>query len=664
MREVPACLSRRYKALDELVQELNSYQPSNSHECAPTEEPGIKLMCHFWDILKEDPEFNLTAVSFEKKCQEKITKLLETQSQLQDQIQILEGREKESVKLMKQADCMWSCMEEAYKTKIAESLERQNGLLKQLKEVEESNGKWRKNKKDLDFQMNNINKCYQEIKDKINEKTSDIKCIDLEIANFKKHIECNKSDLESAKKSFGTKKQASDAKIRSIAAEVTKLEKRFNEEKKRKFLKEQEGTKYIKEAREELQNLCKVLLQKKIESENLKAEKEALLLEINLLIQTCDQCKDKCKSKEESIDEEIKSLKKEIAEFKVRCTHCHECIDTSDIRKFCTDCPRCLEERNCLNEGDHCNHDPAMDCVCMTVKQKFLDNVFDNMYTSLERQVQSKPGKAVAEEVMNCLKKSRNGKLNEQTRKILQDFILTTVKKNLNLTIVGGAVKTRCEMDAETYNQLMLCLKQVKIMKPKKTDKGTEPKKEPCKRWGGSSECNCPKGSKACICTKRAPPPFAELSSCPPQQDPEDTGEVIICPHKDSTPCGPDCGMQGVPNAVGSEVAAWRPSPCEGPTCQFKNMRAAQCVLGPEKLSSARTLIGQSSISPTTSILDDQVTCNCSAMTKVPCDCPKDVRGHPRERIIEEVMGRYTEITPIEKVSYTTLNSESFDVKS
>lgn len=87
-----------------------------------------------------------------------------------------------------------------------------------------------------------------------------------------------------------------------------------------------------------------------------------------------------------------------------------------------------------------------MDCVCLTVKQKFLDNVFENMYTSLERQVQSGPGKAVAEEVMNCLKKSKNGKLNEATRKILQDFILTTVKKNLNLTIVGGAVKTRCEV--------------------------------------------------------------------------------------------------------------------------------------------------------------------------------------------------------------------------
>lgn len=32
-------------------------------------------------------------------------------------------------------------------------------------------------------------------------------------------------------------------------------------------------------------------------------------------------------------------------------------------------------------------------------------------------------------------------------------------------------------MDADTYNQLMLCLKQVKVTKPEKTDKGTEAKK-------------------------------------------------------------------------------------------------------------------------------------------------------------------------------------------
>lgn len=82
----------------------------------------------------------------------------------------------------------------------------------------------------------------------------------------------------------------------------------------------------------------------------------------------------------------------------------------------------------------------------MSVKQKFLDNVFDNMYTVLERQSKTGPGKAVAETILGCLRRSRNGKLNDETKKILQDFILNTVKKNLNLTIIGGAVKTRCEV--------------------------------------------------------------------------------------------------------------------------------------------------------------------------------------------------------------------------
>ncbi|XP_052741142.1 uncharacterized protein LOC112058114 [Bicyclus anynana] len=744
MPEIPECLSRRYKALDELIQKLNSDRPSDPHaEGASTDDPALKLMCDFWDILKEDPNLNLTnavhqsmrakfwsnvtcyrsgccddkavnkpknvnqksaksgccpssaapsaaaslnsfplnkvlcnlteAASFDKKCQEKISKLLETQKKLQAQIQVLEDRENSGNQLMKQADCMWSCMEEAYTKKIAESLSRQNDLSKKLKEVEESNNKWRKNKKDLDFQMNNINKCYEEIKEKINEKTSDIKCIDLEIDNFKKHIECNKNDLEVSKKSFDNKKKASDAKMSSIAAEMSKIEKSHSEVNKHKSLKEGEGTKYIKEAREELQKLCKALLKKKLEREDLNAEKEALLLEIDLLIQNCDQCKDKCKNKQLSIDNEIKAVQKEIVDFKVKCTQCHQCIDTSDIRKICTDCPRCLEELSCLNEGDHCTHDYALDCVCMTVKQKFLDNVFDNMYTLLERQVQTNAGKAVADEVLNCLKKSKNGKLNKATRNILQDFILTTVKKNLNLTIVGGAVKTRCEMDADMYNQLMMCLKQVKVTKPVKADQGTEAKKEPCTRWGGTNECNCPKGPKACICAKKAPAPASEPTSCPPQkgQD-EDAGEVVICPHKDSTPCGVDCGMHGMPNAVGSEVAAWRPSPCQGPTCQFTNMRAAQCVLGsellssqlpPPLLSSLSSPQGKPWLPPTMSILEDQVAGKSSDMNKLDCDCPTDVRGQPRERIIEEVLGGYTEVAAIEKVSYTIISTDSLDAR-
>ncbi|XP_045449968.1 uncharacterized protein LOC123658649 [Melitaea cinxia] len=741
MQDIPECLSRRYKALDKLIDDLNTFEPNPNVDCS-SNDPSIRLLCDFWNILKEDPDVNLSqavqqrmcvntrsglfgsqqiscymagcckknedkkqepsskpktmcsskpssdstqkhkcqaakskstppppvdelplnkvlcnlkeAASFEKKCQTKVNDLLETQTQLQEQIQVLEQREKDGIQLLKQADCMWSCMEETYKKKIAESLERQKDLLKQLKEVEASNTKWRKNKKDLEFQMNNINKCHQEMIEKKNQKSSDLNCIDVEIEDLKKRIDSNKKDIEAIKKSFGTKKQISENKINNIAKEVTRLENVLKEEQKRKKLKEQEGDKYIKDAREDLQKLCKVLLQKKLEKEDLLAEGDALTLEVELLKENYDQCKDKCKSKQEAVEEEIKSIDKEIAEFKVKCIQCHECTDTMDIRKFCIDCPRCVDERDCLYEDDHCSPDKALDCVCTTVKQKFLDNVFDNMYTVLERQIKSGPGKAVADAVLNCLKRSRNGKLNSETRKILQDFILTTVKKNLNLTIVGGAVKTRCEMDAETYKQLMLCLKQVKVTKPVKVDKGTESKKEPCRRWGGTSECNCPKGPKECICTKKAPQRSNEPTTCPPAENKEDKGEVVSCPYKETTACGVDCAMHELPNTVGSEVASWKPNPCQGPTCQFKNMRAAQCILGPESLSTYSN----------TKISVCEVPRKCEHSSTDPYVCYKDLGSRPRERIIEEVLGKYTEITPIEKVSYTMISSDSIDAKN
>lgn len=79
--------------------------------------------------------------------------------------------------------------------------------------VETSASKWRKNKKDLEMQMDSINKCQQEIKEKTNQKTNDIKCMDTEIADFKKRIENSKKDIEVAKKSLGTRKQASDVSI-------------------------------------------------------------------------------------------------------------------------------------------------------------------------------------------------------------------------------------------------------------------------------------------------------------------------------------------------------------------------------------------------------------------------------------------------------------------
>lgn len=39
------------------------------------------------------------------------------------------------------------------------------------------------------------------------------------------------------------------------------------------------------------------------------------------------------------------------------------------------------------------------------------------------------------------------------------------------------------------------------------------------------------------------------------------------------------------PNKVAADVSKWKPDPCEGSSCPFsKNMQAAQCVLGSERI--------------------------------------------------------------------------------
>ncbi|CAH2982707.1 unnamed protein product [Chilo suppressalis] len=757
MRDIPECLSRRYQVLDELVEDLTlmaSTQGTRNQCPKEANDASVKLMCEFWNILKENPDCNLTqavrermgldnkanfsfrphrmtcfmaeqeepntnegeqkkrtccvkrvespkqnenpeskssgccssksisprstneglplskvlcnlkeAVSFDKKCNARIGELVEAQKQLKEQIQQLEEREKEGTELLKQAECMWSCMEAAYKMKVKESLERQSNLLKQMKEIETSNTKWRKNKKDLENQVVNVDKCCKEIKDKHQEKNNDIKCIRMEIDNFKDRIEKNTKQLAAVKKSFDNKKKASDAKVASLSAEMTKMKKVAEDEKNYKMEKEQEGSKYIKEARDDLQKIYRLLLQKKLENEDLRAEKQTLLQELDLLKKTCEQCKDKCQGKEKTILDELGKVDAEIAGYKARCIQCHQSIDTTDVRKFCVDCPRCVEQRDCLYKDGYCCHDTSIDCVCMNTKEKFMDNVFDNMYSVLEKQIKSPNGKAVANAVLDCLKKSRNGKLNEPTRKKLQEFVLTSVKKNLELTIVGGAVKTRCEMDPDTYNQLMLCLKLVKPSKPPKEDKGTVAKKEPCPRWGETSECNCPKGPKGCICTKKGLPNQSDLESCP-TKDKDNAGEVTTCPLKEPAPCSSESGIHKEPSAVGKEVASRKPESCNDKKCAFsKNMRAAQCVLGPDSLiTSSKNFKTKVPLIPDISVLEDQIVCKCGSTPMKPCPCKTEIKSDSRERIIEEVMGRYIDVTPIEKVKimdekyYTGLN--------
>lgn len=45
----------------------------------------------------------------------------------------MEQREKKGTELLKQADCMWVCMEDAYKQKLSESSERQKELEKEVR---------------------------------------------------------------------------------------------------------------------------------------------------------------------------------------------------------------------------------------------------------------------------------------------------------------------------------------------------------------------------------------------------------------------------------------------------------------------------------------------------------------------------------------------------
>lgn len=53
---------------------------------------------------------------------------------------------------------------------------------------------------------------------------------------------------------------------------MTRLQASLGEENKFKYNKEQDGTKFVKEARDDLQKICRILLQKKLENEDLRAE--------------------------------------------------------------------------------------------------------------------------------------------------------------------------------------------------------------------------------------------------------------------------------------------------------------------------------------------------------------------------------------------------------
>ncbi|KAL4709611.1 hypothetical protein ACJJTC_007342 [Scirpophaga incertulas] len=703
MPEMPDCMIRRYKALDDLIAELGvvmSNQGLNSKPNPSADDTCMKLMCEFWNILKEDPQCNLThaicdcmglnshcqaiksqnvscylaskgnkscsnpepkqtccsstsipqskstctnsqlgqvlcnlkqAVSFENKCNTRISELMKAQKYLQEQIQELEQREKEGIQMLKQADYMWSCMEEAYKKKVAQSLERQNILLKQMKEIESSNTKWRKNKQDLEFQLSNIDKCRQEIKEKLQEKESEATCVNMEIENFKKRSAELTKEIAETQKSFDVKKHSNELAIQKLCTDAEKLNKIAQEEHNVKMSKEKDGSTFIKEAREDLQKIYKVLLEKKIENEDLGAEKDALQLETHLLINYFNQCKHSCAYKQKAVKDEIERLDAEMADVEMKLTKCNVCADTDDIYKFCTDCPKCADQRKCIYEKEQCCV-AATDCVCTIVKNKFMDNVFENLYNVLERRAKSGSGKIVADAILKCLRKSRDGKLNEETREIIKKFILTTIKKNLNVTIIGGAVKTKCEMDPETYQQLMLCLKHVKPTPIAKEEKGTVPRKEPCTRWNTTQECNCSKGPKGCICSELCPPPARHSNECGPERKrspQKDCGTDNKKSTKKEDPCASHSGTGKVSNSIGAVFTAFKPPACDEKHCILKkNMRAAQCVLGPDALTppppeKTEDTPPETPSPPDTPELDNVTICECGSCATKHCTCLK-----------------------------------------
>ncbi|CAG9787618.1 unnamed protein product [Diatraea saccharalis] len=81
-------------------------------------------------------------------------------------------------------------------------------------------------------------------------------------------------------------------------------------------------------------------------------------------------------------------------------------------------------------------------------------------------------------------------------------------------------------------------------------------------------------------------------------------------------------------------------------------MRAAQCILGPDSLTMVSKLTHTKTETPIPGVcvLENQIVCKCGSTPTKPCACRTDIKSDSRQRIIEEVMGKYTDVTPIEKV--------------
>lgn len=80
----------------------------------------------------------------------------------------------------------------------------------QIQEIDASNTKWRKTKKELENQINNTKKHIQSVEDQITRKKTDEKLLKMEVEDFKKRIENTKTEISNAKKYLETKKNSSE----------------------------------------------------------------------------------------------------------------------------------------------------------------------------------------------------------------------------------------------------------------------------------------------------------------------------------------------------------------------------------------------------------------------------------------------------------------------
>lgn len=67
--------------------------------------------------------------------------------------------------------------------------------------------------KDLESKIDKVDKYRGDVRDKINQKSNDVKYLDSEIKDLQSRLENNKKEIEATKKSIVSKKEATDVSV-------------------------------------------------------------------------------------------------------------------------------------------------------------------------------------------------------------------------------------------------------------------------------------------------------------------------------------------------------------------------------------------------------------------------------------------------------------------